>query len=292
MNHLIKLPIERNRYFPRDTYEIFRACKISENFFYFFNMSDIIEQNGQLSKIRINQEIKKFKWNADLIKSLEQRKITVLKNSGLKIKYFSAKLCWRMIIGLGASHPQETSMTLHHIYGVPYIPGSAVKGVTRHWAVLIFADIWAKSNNMKIQEAIEKVSEKLDNGDEKVYFSIDDINLDGVTFKNLIEIFGTQKQKGKIIFFDAFPIAEIKLEIDIINPHYPNYYSENSPPADWQSPKPIKFLTVERTMFSFYLASKREDQGLLNIAERLLKEALKNYGIGAKTSLGYGVFAV
>ena len=25
---------------------------------------------------------------------------------------------------------------LHHVYGIPYIPGSAIKGMTRHWFIL------------------------------------------------------------------------------------------------------------------------------------------------------------
>lgn len=174
-------------------------------------------------------------------------------------------------------------MTLHHIYGIPYIPGSAIKGVTRHWAVLKFAEEMSKSENIKFEKAIEKVSKALENG-EKLDLKIEDLE-----FNQLIEIFGTQKQQGKVIFFDAYPVGEIKLKIDIMNPHYPKYYSEGQPPADWQNPVPIKFLTIENTKFSFYLASKTEDdpnKNLLNIAEKLLLEALKDYGIGAKTSLG------
>jgi CRISPR-associated protein Cmr6 len=112
-------------------------------------------------------------------------------------------------------------------------------------------------------------------------------------FNQLIEIFGTQIQQGKVIFFDAYPVGEMKLKIDIMNPHYPKYYSEGHPPTDWQSPVPIEFLTVENTKFAFYLASKIKDdreKKLLDRARELLLEALKNYGIGAKTSLGYGHF--
>jgi CRISPR-associated protein Cmr6 len=78
-----------------------------------------------------------------------------------------------------------------------------------------------------------------------------------------------------------------------MNPHYPKYYSEGQLPADWQNPVPIKFLTIEDTKFAFYLASKIKDdpdKKLLNEAKELLFEAIKNYGVGAKTSLGYGIF--
>ena len=38
---------------------------------------------------------------------------------------------WRLIVGLGNESVYDTSMTLHHVYGIPYIPASAVKGVVR-----------------------------------------------------------------------------------------------------------------------------------------------------------------
>jgi CRISPR-associated protein Cmr6 len=259
------------------------------NFTYLFNLPSITSNRNEL-KIKINEDIENFKWDKDFINAIENRKkqiIAQLQKEGYTLQNFPLSLSWRLVIGLGASHPQETSMTLHHIYGIPYIPGSAIKGVTRHWAVLKFAEEMSKSENIKFEKAIEKVSKALENGEKM------DLKVEDLEFNQLIEIFGTQKQEGKVIFFDAYPVGEIKLKIDIMNPHYPKYYSEGQPPADWQNPVPIKFLTIENTKFSFYLASKTEDdsnKNLLNIAEKLLLEALKDYGIGAKTSLGYGIF--
>lgn len=217
---------------------------------------------------------------------------------------FSSTLSWRMVIGLGASHPQETSMTLHHIYGIPYIPGSAVKGVTRHWVILeefdklelpieqikCFEKILenadlSKDDKISRGEFEEKFKDRRTRPDEKLF----NFFKDQQKFINLFQdTFGTQNHIGKVIFFDAYPVGEIKLKIDVMTPHYPKYYSDAEPPADWQSPTPIKFLTVEKTKFEFFLASKVNE--LLNKTYGWLKEALENYGIGAKTSLGYGVF--
>ena len=221
--------------------------------------------------------------NTNLLKTLHERIEDWIKNIGNNLEKFEVTTSWRLIIGFGASHPQETSMTLHHIYGIPYIPGSAIKGVTRHWALLKFADNNRKDNE-KFEDAIKRIARALENGNDL------NIEVDKITFKDLIGIFGTQKQQGKVIFFDAYPIGEIKLKIDIMNPHYPKYYSEGQAPADWQSPVPIKFLTVEDTKFQFYLVSKNED--LLEKSLYLLKEALKYHGIGAKTALGYGIFNI
>ena len=299
-----EIRIPQNKYFNSD----FKNCigqffgkSISQNkfyetnFYYLFNFPRISESEGKID-IKINEDIANFNWNKEFIKEILNRKnqsFSKLDVYGFQVESFTFLCSWRLVVGLGASHPQETSMTLHHIYGIPYVPGSAVKGVTRHWAVLKFTDenqdfiitqIKEKESlsNPDFYDAIQKVSKALDNGNEL------NIKVNDITFKDLIEIFGTQKQRGKVIFFDAYPIENINLKIDIMNPHYPKYYGGEAPPTDWQNPVPIKFLTVENTKFKFYLTGKEEK--LLNIAKTLLIDALKNYGVGAKTSLGYGLF--
>jgi CRISPR-associated protein Cmr6 len=223
--------------------------------------------------------------NTYLLKCLHERIEHWIKNMGNNFEKFEATTSWRLVIGLGASHPQETSMTLHHIYGIPYIPGNAIKGVTRHWAVLKFAEEMNKIENIKFEKAIEEVSKALENG-EKIDLKVEDLE-----FNQLIEIFGTQKQQGKVIFFDAYPVGDINLKIDVMNPHYPEYYSKGQAPTDWQNPIPIKFLTVENTKFQFYLAVRGENSNkILEKTKELCLEALKEHGIGAKTSLGYGIF--
>ncbi len=215
-------------------------------------------ENKDKSLGLIINEINKLIKDEKILEYLEGRNTQLkmmLENNGMRFEEFELMLYWRMVIGLGASHPQETSMTLHHIYGIPYIPGSAIKGVTRHWVIINYFE-----------------------GDEDK----------AIQDPNFCEIFGTQENQGKVIFFDAYPVGTINLKIDVMTPHYSDYYSGKEPPADWQSPVPIKFLTVERTKFKFYLASK--DKNLLEKASEWLKEALKEHGIGAKTAIGYGYF--
>ncbi len=185
-------------------------------------------------------------------------------------KIFSLKTNWRMVVGLGTPSPLETSMTLHPIYGFPYIPATAVKGVARAWA----------ENHTKYQKEAKQ--------------------------KLLLEIFGSEdkysndskkQQMGGIIFFDALPKGFPKLELDVMTPHYSEYYTKGEIPGDWYSPVPIKFLTVgTESEFTFSLAlSGRSDAShsdeLLSHAETFLKEGLINLGIGAKTNAGYGYFA-
>jgi len=266
------------------------------NFFYLYNRPNIKDDYGQI-KIQINESISNFKWDRNFLDNINKAKnqmINRFKESGFLVEKVELKLLWRLVVGLGASHPQETSMTLHHIFGIPYIPGSAVKGVTRHWAVLLFVDkneqaIFKIYQKEKFEDLVEFVDKSLEQGKDL------NISVNNISFQDLIEIFGTQEQQGKVIFFDAFPQENIHLKIDIMNPHYPDYYSgeKPKPPTDWQNPVPIKFLTVENTKFQFYLAAKEKDNSnndLIKKAKSLLEEALKNHGVGAKTALGYGIF--
>jgi CRISPR-associated protein Cmr6 len=258
------------------------------NFFYLYNFP-VIEVNY---KVMLNESIVNYPWEKDFLTNInktKQKMMESLKESGYLIEQFDLKLQWRLIVGLGASHPQETSMTLHHIFGIPYIPGSALKGASRHYMIWKFVDenekklssLLDKSNFAELLKELNKALEKEENLT---------VSVGNISFKDLIHIFGTQNRQGKIIFFDAYPIEEIKLKIDIMNPHYPDYYTKDKPPTDWQNPIPIKFLTVEDTKFRFYLAAKDKDQNLLNHARKILNDALLNYGVGAKTSLGYGLF--
>lgn len=84
-----------------------------------------------------------------------------------------------------------------------------------------------------------------------------------------------------------------------MNVHYPDYYGGSKPPADYQNPKPIFFLTVRNSAFQFMIGIKNKDntiindgkfkeQKILKVAEKYLKEALSEHGIGAKTAVGYG----
>jgi CRISPR-associated protein Cmr6 len=178
---------------------------------------------------------------------------------------------WRLIVGLGGESVYETSMTLHHIYGIPYIPASTVKGVTRNYVI---------NENFGNDE-----KNALKNNDFCSIFGSDDNSYDGKT------------RQGNIIFFDAFPtkLTNQSIQPDVINVHYPDYYGEEKPPTDTQNPNPIFFLTVQDMTFQFVIGIKPyslliEDKKseLLKKIENWLRSALIEHGIGAKTAVGYG----
>ncbi len=211
------------------------------------------------------------------------RQTNSVKAMNLDIKYFDAKIDWRLCVGLGNESVYETSMTLHHIYGIPYIPASAVKGVVRSWVITELFD--------SEMQAIKDV---------------DFCDIFGCPNKFEGESsYYNEDRQGKVFFFDVYPLSMPNIKVDIMNPHYGDYYMDKQvdgnpvPPADYLSPVPINFLTVENTLFRFVLGIKKEDnrliskgifigQKIFDIAKSQLIEALTKRGIGAKTAVGYG----
>lgn len=91
-----------------------------------------------------------------------------------------------------------------------------------------------------------------------------------------------------LIWFDALPLNSVTLQGEIITPHYGEYYAKGLPPSDDSAPNPIPYLTVAKSQdFLFSALGSSED---LDLAEILMEEALQWFGIGAKTSTGYGRF--
>jgi len=212
---------------------------------------------------RLMQLTKQREWQQQVqeqLDALQKRYEAMLrwhKQRDFVTRCIEAKPVWRFVVGLGAAHVLETGITLHRIFGLPIIPGSALKGAARAYARL--------------------VEGKPEDDPE------------------LIAVFGMTEQAGSVIFFDAIPLKVPNFQLDIMNPHYPNYYRapEKNPPADWESPNPVFFLTVTETPYRFVIAS-RSEQGnhLLDLAEEWLKGALRELGIGAKTSADYGFWDV
>jgi CRISPR-associated protein Cmr6 len=172
----------------------------------------------------------------------------------LGVKPRPIKINGRLAIGLGRASVVETGITLHHTYGVPVIPGSGLKGLASTYADQYLANtLWQKG-------------EKAHNA-----------------------LFGTTKAAGVVTFFDALPLpGQWQLRPDVITVHHPSYYrGENKPPADWDSPTPIPFLTVTGT-FLVALQPSPGAEGWEEVAYGILGHAAAELGVGAKTSSGYG----
>ncbi len=267
-----------------------------------------IEKYRNILKKRVYPQINQYIENINNIQNF------------ISDKYFSLRTSSRLIVGLGVDSVLETSIKLHHIYGVPYIPASAIKGVLRAYKIwelvdwdgfkyLVVENLIEKYQSDKFNQQKEKLIEKIQNGNfDKKFKEIDkDLSKEELEAKKqelidfvnsifqekiekIVQIFGNQQQKGNLIILDAYPTKFEGFDVDIMNVHYPNYYQnekEPQPPADWQNPTPIIFLAIpENTEFNFYFKNTSAYDGNL---EEDLKKALEYIGIGAKTSLGYGI---
>ncbi len=174
----------------------------------------------------------------------------------------------RLIIGLGNASPLEAGITLHHTYGTPIIPGSALKGLCAHYARQTFFD-WKEEKNLWIEKDSSPFSEEQ------------------YTF-----IFGSTNEGGKIVFHDAWVTpCSLKeaLKLDVITPHHQDYYDNGKEaPTDFDSPVPVPFLSVIGK-FEIILSTLPDvDEAWLDTVWEILASALKNAGIGGKTSSGYG----
>ena len=176
---------------------------------------------------------------------------------------YEGKVLGRMIVGMGNESVFENSVTLHRTYGVPYIPGSALKGLTAHYMRNHFDGM---GKNSEIYEAV------FGSGD----------NAGFVTFFDALYIPGSSKNisgnNGK----------DLPLKRDIITPHHHDYNSGNKgdviPPAEYDDPVPIPFVSSVGS----YLIAISGPEKLMPFVYGIMKQALKEEGIGAKTSSGYG----
>ena len=265
-------------YHPSDTSNLVRFNQI-DNFalrYWHFLRIDKPKNNDSKYKVNFQRSANKLgKSSQKLAEQLRERQTQQLvqfAKQGIKLYCVDATVDWRLVVGLGGEHVQETNMTLHHIYGIPYIPGSAIKGVLRHWWLQVLQE---DQNFLQQNPSFIKGNGEID----------ESIALKDPVF---LSIFGSQEQRGKVQFLDAYPTGVVHFATDIMNPHYPHYYSGSEPPTDHQNPRPISFLTVEKTTFRF--AFLAQDQTRLDKLKNRFQKALELKGIGAKTAVGYGYF--
>jgi CRISPR-associated protein Cmr6 len=182
-----------------------------------------------------------------------------LKAAGYALAFRKAKAEGRMVLGTGNESVLETAVTLHRTYGVPYIPGSALKGLSANFARHHCGPDWNRaSNNYRI-------------------------------------VFGNTAESGCVVFFDALYVLEpgaSPLRSDVLTPHHHAYYSGKidgklQPPADWDDPNPVHFLSATGS-YLIALAASAGGEKWLEAVITILETALKHQGVGAKTSSGYG----
>lgn len=228
-----------------------------------------------------------------------------------QMKPFALKTASRLVVGLGAEHALATAITLDRNSGAPIVPGSALKGVARTFALVFLAELLIEFNKPDLlpDDKIEQMLNTLDN-----WLSKAEIDWSGIrpyllkefnqeqqnTLENSIsifrDVFGYVGAMGRVIFFNAVFLGnQNPFEVDVMTPHFGSYYttSINRPaPSDDQNLVPVPYLVVrEKQTFLFAVGAKTSlDVPIAKQARHWLREGLTEYGVGAKTAQGYGIF--
>ena len=170
------------------------------------------------------------------------------------------------VTGMGNPHPLENGFTWHPTLGMPYLPGSAVKGLVRAAVELAYQ------------------------GEDKPAL--------------LKRWFGTEAKgdvpeaSGSFIFLDALPVEPCALVPEVMTPHMGKWYekggktptAKDTQPGDWHSPVPVGYLTARDLHLQFAVMPRPGVAAeALELVWQALDYALQWLGAGAKTAQGFGV---
>ncbi len=199
-------------------------------------------------------------------------------------EWFQAQNKGRLVVGLGGKGVLEFGITLQHVTGLPIIPGSALKGLARTYALLIIAENLGipvlklrqlqKLKDSKVDSPLEILDAALVAPDAERREALALLtkalaNVDIQIVNHLAQklngfpeaahyraAFGSQEASGECIFYDAvvakLPSSSTLFDLDVMTPHFKKYYDDvnsgsptfNKPPHDGQSPVPVSFVTV------------------------------------------------
>jgi CRISPR-associated protein Cmr6 len=191
----------------------------------------------------------------------------------------------RLIVGLGSENVLETGITLHHTYGMPIIPGSALKGLAAHYC----DRVWGERENTNASEEARKYRDaRRENRQAPVERQGDYHNV----------MFGSTEEGGCITFHDAWFVpgsSETPLVLDVMTPHHTGWNDTKhpTPPTDFDSPVPVPFVSATgkfHVAVSWCGPANTCAGNWTHRAFELVCDALCDWGVGGKTSSGYGLF--
>ena len=156
----------------------------------------------------------------------------------------------RLLVDHSGGLIENSNLCLHHLFGYPMIPGSALKGIARAYAN-------ASENVDWVQFA------RIFGGKEK----------------------GKSDQKGNVAFLPAVPADNNwELVVDVLTPHFDSDTKNPIPVFFPAIKRGAKFR------FQIRKVSADTSDEDLDAAMRFLVGALTTNGVGSKTAAGYGWF--
>ncbi len=251
----------------------------------------------------------------------------------------------RLMVNMAGGVLENGGLCLDRRTGLPYIPGSAVKGCARRMAIqqLLETREAGKSAQELAGLLVEialtfgwgdtdwKAGRKPGKngrkgelhsdfefacGEDESWLAVRDIAAVSLLERLGVKHCGDPEEPwkdlpnfaGSVSFLPAYPVdvagAELpmrppalgKLELDVVTCHHGKYYNEDPDYAsapDTEDPVPVVFPAVAPAhVFAFATLPLRGcPPELVAKARTWLAEGLATFGLGAKTSVGYGWFA-
>jgi CRISPR type III-B/RAMP module RAMP protein Cmr6 len=249
-------------------------------------MSDFAEPQKKLMEVQI----------ANTVSLLDQVKVSY---GGLGVA-FKACLGGRLLINMAGGVVENAGICLDRCFGMPHIPGSAVKGITRAYALW---QVYEARGDAKIRmaEAAMLIFGYSDN-DWKVSGNKEG-DFAWAAGKDVAQVIASRiqadKLRGHVCFLPAGPLSIPAVVADIVNSHYPDYYTGKRQKAeDNEGPRPNFFPAVEAgTEYGFAAVLMRKPcleewtpEALLRQLQDWMNGAIHDKGLGAKTGAGYGWF--
>mgnify|MGYP000661816365 CR=1 FL=1 len=210
------------------------------------------------------------------------------------IVIFEATLGGRLMVNIAGGVIENAGICLDRCFGLPFIPGSAVKGIARLQALWEIKEAAPAERGKLLNLAMAifgygKVNIR-DNGDWTWAAGREMVD-EGTAALEAAEF------KGCACFLPAYPTTPPTIVADMVNPHYPKYYrGKRTRATDDESPIPNYFPAVEAgCSFGFAVLLNRVPAGftasqLLDAVRGWIERAITQKGLGAKIAAGYGWF--
>lgn len=210
----------------------------------------------------------------------------------------------RLLVGHGNPSASDVGITIHHTWGVPVIPGSALKGLLAHYIDAVYGpdqpNVAPWDSHQPERAPFQGVTwdrHRLLRGPGEAYralFGAPEAEEDQLA---AARGYPAGAIAGCVHFHDALydpdsPGADKPYADDILTVHQKTYYASSGAnwPNDYDAPNPVAFLTVRPNVaFQLVLTGPPE---WTELADKLLRAALASWGVGGKTAAGYGVGTV
>ncbi|KEO75911.1 hypothetical protein EL17_20145 [Anditalea andensis] len=236
---------------------------------------DLIDNNNEKGQEGFFKE-KNDKILKAQFRSYHNTLVIVEDNNTNEIKTIEMKTTYPgLIMGTGVTHEtglkgeMKLGLSFDYTTGLPYIPGSSVKGILRS----VFPGSFTKADEEFKEARIAYIRDHLDN---------QELNVEELEAE-LFEGKGSESIYDRDVFMDAHitdvPGNGIFLGSDFLTPHGEN---------PLKNPNPIQFLKIlPEVTFTFYFKFKG---GVITEVQKreLFEKILKDIGVGAKTNVGYG----